>query len=352
MEYFPVAAATYLLYKTKAAQLLVVAEPNENKMKVTFGHPISDSQRNANPAGTGGWGNQTIQEGLIMGRTFSTFILAAFLIGHSHFAYGRVLVFGPVSFSSEEGKHHRETREFKVHDVNQKFMLSIQSGASNGKGIKAAITVNGERVALPDELKERLMIAVPVTLRNRNEISVETAGAANASLLVTIINMEEEHKMTVEIPLLAKSVNFEGVVDFEGYAVMTFPNGSFRKAQNVTATLIPTPSAQYLFETEDTIPRLPYEIRINTGSKPPAGDTELSVGVPDSLIASDYSMQIFALMHDNPDAPGLHDRFFMLSSGLNTSTNMLKTTLPKNAFSKAYGKKGTYEAVITVGLMQ
>lgn len=287
-----------------------------------------------------------------MWKKFNTFILPVFLISFTHCAYGRVLVFGPESFSSEEGKHQRVTREFKVHDVNQKFMLSIQSGASGGKGIKAAITVNGERVALPDELKERLMIAVPVTLRNKNEISVETAGATNASLLVTIINVEEEHKETFKIPLLRKGFDFEGVFDFEGYAVMTFPNGSFRKAQNVTATLIPTPSAQYLFETDDTIPRLPYEIRINTGDKPPAGDTELSVGVPESLIASDYSMQIFALMHDNPDAPGRHDRFFMLSSGLNTSTNMLKTTLPKNAFSRAYGKKGTYEAVITVGLMQ
>lgn len=56
-------------------------------------------------------------------------------------------------------------------------------------------------------------------------------------------------------------------------------------------------------------------------------------------------------MHDNPDAPDLHDRFFRLSSGLNTFTNMLKVTLPRDAFSKFYGKNGTYEAVITVGMM-
>lgn len=294
---------------------------------------------------------QTIQKVLIMGRKFNTFILALFLSGLTHCAFGRVLVFGPQFYSSEEGKPQRVIKEFPVHDINQKFILSIQSGASGGKGIKAAITINGTRVALPDELKERLMITVPVTLRNKNEISVETTGATDASLLVTIINMEEEHTVTVEIPLLAKSVDFEGVVDFEGYAVMTFPNGSFGKTQNVTATLIPTPSIQYLFETDDIVPRLPYEIRINTGDKPPAGDTELSVGVPDSLIASDYSMQIFVMMHNNPNAPDLHDRFFMLSSGLNSDTNMLKVTLPKETFSSAYGKNGTYEAVFTVGLI-
>ena len=286
-----------------------------------------------------------------MGRKFNTFILAVFLSGLTQCAFGRVLVFGPEFFSSEAGKTQQATKEFKVHDVNQKFILSVQTGASGDKGIKAAITINGARVALPDELKERLMIAVPVTLQNKNKISVETTGAAEAPLLVTIINVEEEHTVTVEIPLLAKSVDFEGVVDFEGYAVMTFPNGSFGKTQNVTATLIPTPSAQYLFETDDIVPRLPYEIRINTGDKPPAGDTELSVGVPDSLIASDYSMQIFTMMHNNPNAPDLHDRFFMLSSGLNTDTNMLKVSLPRETFSNAYGKNGTYEAVITVGLI-
>ncbi|MDE2309789.1 MAG: hypothetical protein KGL01_03040 [Betaproteobacteria bacterium] len=287
-----------------------------------------------------------------MGRKFNTFILAVFLSGLAHCAYARVLVFGPEFFFSEKGKHQQVTKEFKVHDTDQKFMLSIQSGASGGKGIKAAITINGERVALPDEFRKRLMISKPVNLRNKNEISVETTGAADAPLLVTIINMEEEHTMTAEIPLLREALDFEGMVDFEGYAVMTFPNGSFSTAQSVTATLIPTPSTQYLFETDDIVPRLPYEIRINTGDKPPAMDVELSVGVPDSLIASDYAVQIFAMMHDNPDAPDLHDRFFKLSSGLNSSTNMLKVTLPRNVFSSYYGKNGTYEAVFTVGLIQ
>lgn len=286
-----------------------------------------------------------------MGRRFNAFILAVLLIGITHCAYGRVLVFGPEFFFSEKGKQQRVTREFYVHDINQKFILSIQSEASGGKGVKAAISLNGARVALPDEFGERLMITEPVNLRNKNEISVETTGAADAALLVTIINVEEEHTVTAEIPLLREVEDFEGVVDFEGYAVMTFPNGSFSTAQSVTATLIPTPSTQYLFETDDIVPRLPYEIRVNTGDKQPAMDVELSVRVPDSLIASDYATQIFALMHDNPDAPELHDRFFKLSSGLNSSTNMLKVTLPRDTFSSFYGKNGTYEAVITVGLI-
>lgn len=286
-----------------------------------------------------------------MGRKLGTFILAVFLSGLAHCACARVLVFGPESFPSEEGKPQRVTREFKVYDTDQKFILSIQSEAGAGKKIKAAITINGARVALPDELRGRLMLAEPVTLQNKNEISVETTGAADASLLVTIINVAEEHTMTAEIPLLREAVDFEGVVDFEGYAVMTFPNGSFGTVQNVTATLIPTPSTPYLFETDEVVSRLPYEIRVNSGDKPPAMDVELGVRVPDSLMASDYAMHIFAMMHDNPDAPDLHDRFIKLGSGLDDLVNMLKTTLPKEAFSRSYGKNGTYEAVITVGLM-
>lgn len=286
-----------------------------------------------------------------MGRRFGTFILAVFLSGITHCAYGRLLVFGPEFFPGEEGKYQRVTREFYVHDVNQKFILSIQSRVGGGKGIKAAITINGARVALPDEFRGRSMIAEPVILRNKNEISVETAGAADATFLVTIINMEEEHTLTAKIPLLREAVDFEGVVDFEGYAVMTFPDSSFDTAQNVTVTLVRTPSAQYLFETDDVVSRLPYEIRINSGDKPPARDVELSVRVPDSFIASDYAMHIFAMMHDNPGATGLHDRFFQMGSGLDELVNMLKTTLPKEAFSGSYGKNGTYEAVITVGLI-
>ena len=185
------------------------------------------------------------------------------------------------------------------------------------------------------------MITEPVNLLNKNEISVETA---DASLLVTIINMEE-HTVTAEIPLIGE------VIDFEGYADVTFPSGSFGVAQSVTATLIPTPSAQYLFETDDTVPRLPYEIRLNSGNKPPARDIELSVRVPDSFMASDYVMYIFALMRDNSDAPGQHDRFFKLGSGLDETVNMIKTSLPRDAFSNLYGKNGTCEAVITVGLI-
>ena len=57
-------------------------------------------------------------------------------------------------------------------------------------------------------------------------------------------------------------------------------------------------------------------------------------------------------MHDYPDASNKHDRFFMIASGVDEIIKTVSATLPKHAFSKRYGKNGTYEAIITVGLVQ
>jgi hypothetical protein len=56
-------------------------------------------------------------------------------------------------------------------------------------------------------------------------------------------------------------------------------------------------------------------------------------------------------MHDNPDALEEHDRFFMISSSVDEVIMTVRTTLPKQAFSSRYGKNGTYEAVLIVGLI-
>ena len=112
-----------------------------------------------------------------------------------------------------------------------------------------------------------------------------------------------------------------------------------------------SPSKQNVFEADATGPRLPYEIRINTGDKAPTTDITVSLQYPDSFFSSDYQMHIFAQLHDNLDAPDVHDRFVQIDSGLDDMVEMAMTTLPKYAFSNRYGKNGTYEAIITVGLV-
>lgn len=273
-----------------------------------------------------------------------TFILAAlslhFCNGLVSCAYGQSLVFGPEFFSSESGKSQRMVKSFSVQDVSRKFVISVQSGSGGG-----AIDINGERIASPDEPgKPFKMLTKLVRLQKQNDISVGMTGEAGAPIIVTIMS-PEEHSVTAKVPPIGE------VVDLAGYASVVFPAGTFDGTQEVTISATASASTQDIFEANATGPRLPYEIRINTGGKAPKKDIEVSVNYPDSFFSSDYQIHIFAQMHDNPDAPDMHDRFFMLSSGLDDIVKMAMATLPKHAFSNRHGKNGTHEAIITVGLI-
>lgn len=284
-----------------------------------------------------------------MKKTSNIFILAALLYfcnGLVSLAYGHSLVFGPEFFSSESGKPQRVVKRFSVHDVNQKFFVSVQNGiSSEQKAAKGTVSINGELIAMPDELGNQFKILTkPITLQKENDISVEVTGEAGASLIVTIMSLENR-AVTATIPPIGDAV------DLDGYASVIFAAGTFDATQKVTISVTTSPSIQDVFEAHATGPRLPYEIRINTGSKAPEKDIEVSVNHPESFFASDYQIHVFARMHDNPDALDVHDRFFMLSSGLDDKVMTTLTTLPKHAFSNRYGKNGTYEAIITVGLI-
>ena len=285
-----------------------------------------------------------------MRKTSNTFILAALLLYFCNvlvsLAYGHSLVFGPEFFSSESGKSQRVVKRFSVHDVNQKFFVSVQNGLSSEQKVaKGTVSLNGELIATPDKLgKQFKILTKPITLQKENDISVEVTGEAGASLIVTIMSLENR-AVTATIPPVGDAV------DLDGYASVKFPAGTFDATQKVTISVTTSPSIQDVFEAHATGPRLPYEIRINTGSKAPEKDIEVSVNHPESFFASDYQIHVFARMHDNPDAPDVHDRFFMLSSGLDDKVMTTLTTLPKHAFSNRYGKNGTYEAIITVGLI-
>lgn len=284
-----------------------------------------------------------------MWKISNSFILAAlslfFCNGLISCAYGHTLVFGPELFSSENGKSQRVVKSFSVQDVSQKFFVSVQSGRGSEKGVvRGAININGKLIFPPDELgKQSKMLTKPVKLKKQNKISVEVAGEVDAPIIVTIMSLEEQ-RVTAKIPPIGEAV------DLEEYASVIFPAGTFDGTQDVRISITASPPIQDIFEANATGPRLPYEIRINTGDKAPGKDVEVSVNYPDSFFASDYQVHIFARMHDNPDAPDVHDRFFLISSGLDDIVKTAKATLPKHAFSNRYGKNGTYEAIITVGL--
>lgn len=283
-----------------------------------------------------------------MWKRFNTFMLAAlslyFCNGLVSFAYGHSLVFGPEIFSSENGKSQRVIKRFSVHDASQKFFVSVQSGSASEKSAgRSAIKINGKLIVSSDELGQQLkMLTKPVKLQKKNVISVE--GTGETPIIVTIMSLKEQ-TVTVKIPPLGDKVILDG------FATIEFPAGSFDGTQDVRMSITASPSIQDIFATDATGPRLPYEIRINTGGKAPTKDISVSLKYPDSFFSSHYQMHIFAQLQDNPDAPDVHDRFVMIDSGLDDVLEMAMTTLPKYAFSNRYGKNGTYEAIITVGLV-
>lgn len=276
-----------------------------------------------------------------MKKRLNAFALAAFFSAFTHYAYAQPPVFGPEFFFGEAGESKRVIKEFSAQDASKKYILSIQSGENRGKKNKVRISINGKRVALPDELRERLMVTELVTLQKKNEMSVEITGEADAPFLVTIMNTEE-HTATAQIPRIG------GAVSIEGYAAVLFPSDSFSASQSVTITA----TAEQHFEANVTAPHLPYEIRINSGDQPPAKDVYVSVNVTDSLMDSDYAMYLFVQMHGTPDVPDLHDKLFKINSGVDDILKKVKATLPRHAFSNLYSKNGTYEATFTVGLAQ
>ena len=283
-----------------------------------------------------------------MRKISNTFILAVlalyFCSGLVSCAYGHTLVFGPESISSESGKSQRVVKRFSVQDVNQKYFISVQNGSGGEKSIgRGAIKINGKLIVSSGELgKQFKMLTKPVKLQKQNKILVE--GVGEAPIIVTIMSLAEQ-RVTAKIPPLG-----DKVILVE-YASIEFPAGSFDGTQNVKMSVTASPSMQDIFEADAAGPRLPYEIRINTGDKTPAQDIMVSVKYPDSFFESAYQMHIFVQLHDNPEAPDVHDRFVMIDSGLDDVVKTANATLPKYAFSNRYGKNGTYEAVITVGLI-
>ena len=279
--------------------------------------------------------------------TFFLIVLSLFFCnGLVSGAYGHSLVFGPEFFSGGEGKPRRVVKNFPVQDDSQKFIISVQSGMGNEKEVmRGAVNINGKLIFPPDRVgKQPRMLTKPIRLKKQNKISVDVPGEAAAPAIVTIMSLKEQ-AVAAKVPPIGEAV------DLDGYATIVFPAGTFDSTQDVTISVTASPSVRDVFDAHATGPRLPYEIKINSGNKAPRKDIEVSLKYPDSFYSSHYQIHVFAHMFDNPDEPDVHDRFFLISSGLDDIIEMAMATLPKHAFSNRHRKNGTYEAIITVGLV-
>lgn len=260
-------------------------------------------------------------------------------------AHGETLIFGPEFFTSEGEKTQRVSKSFSVKNPDQQFILSVQNGERGEGSIgKAIIAINGVTVVSPDEFNKNFKILTkPVKLQQHNDVAVEVISKPDTSILVTIMSTED-HAAKANIPPLG------GTIDLDGYSTVIFPPSSFKSSQDVTVS-VTSSSSQNIFEATATGPHLPYEIRINSGNKAPEKDIAVMVNVPDSFIASNYAMHVFARVYINPELPENRDSFYLFSSAVDETVKTVHTILPKYVFSNQYGKNGTYEAIITIGLI-
>lgn len=260
--------------------------------------------------------------------------------------YGESLIFGPEFFIRDKEKPQRIVKTFSVRNLNQRFTLSVQDGErEKGRDISAAIYINGARVVSPDEFDGNFkIIARPIKLQQHNKITVELGSKPETSIIVSITGSEEQS--------VTGTISPEGsTINLDGFISVTFKAAAFADPHDVTVYTTSSPTTRNAFEADAQGPHLPYEVRINSGNKAPSNDVEIFVNVPDSFIASDYEMHVFAQIHEMPDAPKDNDRFYLFNSAFSMETRMLQTTLPRYAFSNRYGKDGTYEAIITVGIL-
>jgi hypothetical protein len=146
-----------------------------------------------------------------MGKIFN--MLAALALGFFNIfiscAYGHSLVFGPELFYSESGKTQRIVKSFSVQDASQRFIVSVQSGASGEKGlVRGAVKINGKLIFAPVEVgKQSKMFAKRVKLQKQNNISVDVASDVTAPIVVAIMSLKEQ--------AVTAKIRLSGMVDIE-----------------------------------------------------------------------------------------------------------------------------------------
>ncbi|GEM_PF-1237408 len=159
--------------------------------------------------------------------------------------------------------------------------------------------------------------------------------------------------VTVKNPTVTGIISPQGgTVTLEGYASVTFPAGAFATNRYVTVSATASPKTQEDFNATAEGPRLPYEIRINSGYSEPTTSFEVLLNVPDSFIASipsDYEIHVFAQYHEPLDAPELYDHFGRFSSTFDSTTKILRATLPQYVFTNLRHVEATYETIVIVG---
>ncbi len=145
-----------------------------------------------------------------------------------------------------------------------------------------------------------------------------------------------------------------GTVTLPGVASVTFPAGAFATSQTVQIAATSSPETNEDFVRSGDIfsagPRFSSEVRINTGNIASQTDFTVDINVPDSFLASlpqGSEIQLFAQIFQQGGEETL-DSFELFPSVYDQAKKILRTILPREAFTNGRTSDGTYEAIVVL----
>jgi hypothetical protein len=145
-----------------------------------------------------------------------------------------------------------------------------------------------------------------------------------------------------------------GGVQLPGVASVGIPANTLPADTTVTVAATASPETAEDFRETAVLyspgPRLPYEVRVNTGTSAPIGAMRVELTVPESLPAGlppNYEIRVFVqLLQDSGDE--VHDGFRPIET-FNYDGKSIAVDLPPKAFTKQRSREGTFEAVVVIG---
>jgi len=155
-------------------------------------------------------------------------------------------------------------------------------------------------------------------------------------------------------PVKTEITAYGGTVELPGVASVVFGSGALSTTQTVTVAATASPETAEDFRETAVLfapgPRLPYEVRINTGSVAPIANTEVALRlvVPESFARAqppNYAIRVFAqILQDSGEE--VHDGFRPVDAVDAGDGKSIEVRLRRPAFTNQRRRDGTFEAVV------
>jgi hypothetical protein len=146
-----------------------------------------------------------------------------------------------------------------------------------------------------------------------------------------------------------------GTISIPGLATITFPAGAFLFDTSVNVSITQAAETQEDFDITTAIlsadSRLPFEVRINSGSVASSTTFQVTVQVPGSFLSqlpNNAQLQVFAQIFEDGGEETL-DSFELFPSSFDAVTKNIQVTLPAEAFTNRRTNNETFEAIIVIG---